>query len=163
MTTEVHAVDEALVREFLAGHRIVVVGASEEERNFGHTIYTELAKRGYDVVAVHPTAATCNGDLSYPRMAAVPDGIHGVIVVVNADAALDVVRECIAYGVPRIWLFKGIGGRGAVSDDAVALCEKNGVAVIPGACPLMFLEPVAWIHRVHRAVRHAKGTLIKAV
>ena len=31
-----------------------------------------------------------------------------------------------------------------------------GVQVIDGACPLMFAEPVGWIHRLHRA-QHARS------
>jgi hypothetical protein len=30
------------------------------------------------------------------------------------------------------------------------------------ACPLMFLEPVGWFHRVHRSLRHANKSLAKA-
>jgi hypothetical protein len=31
------------------------------------------------------------------------------------------------------------------------------VAVVEGACPLMFLEPVGWFHRAHRGIRRIKG------
>jgi hypothetical protein len=60
-----------------------------------------------------------------------------------------------------VWLFKG-AAPGAVSDEAVQLCRDHNIAVIPGACPLMFLEPVHGVHRVHRALRHANRSLAKA-
>ena len=41
--------------------------------------------------------------------------LDGGIVTVNTEAAVDVVRECAKLGDPRLWLFKGIGGAGAVS------------------------------------------------
>jgi hypothetical protein len=41
----------------------------------------------------------------------------------------------------------------------VQLCREQGIEVIAGACPLTFLEPVGWFHRVHRAVRRRKGAL----
>jgi hypothetical protein len=30
-----------------------------------------------------------------------------------------------------------------------------------GAFPLMFLEPVAWVHRTYRTMRHRDGSLAK--
>lgn len=38
--------------------------------------------------------------------------------------------------------------------------RSHGYDVVAGACPLMFLEPVGWFHRVHRAVRRANGALV---
>jgi hypothetical protein len=79
--------------------------------------------------------------------------------MVNRVAAVDVVRDCIAHGIRRVWLFKGIGSAGAVSDEAVRLCQDSYTTVIAGACPLMFLDPVGLPHRVHRGVRRLKGAL----
>ena len=59
-----------------------------------------------------------------------------------------------------MWLFKGIGGPGALSDEVVRLCEDNGIDVVAGACPLMFLEPVGWFHRLHRSARRHNGSLV---
>ena len=77
--------------------------------------------------------------------------------------ATAVVQQCIECGVPRVWLFQGIGGAGAVSDDAVALCRTHGVEVVAGACPLMFLEPVGAAHRFHRFMRRLNGGVGEAV
>jgi hypothetical protein len=43
-----------------------------------------------------------------------------------------------------------------VSEEALAVAHEHGLEVVAGACPLMFLEPVGWIHRVHRAARRMK-------
>jgi predicted CoA-binding protein len=79
----------------------------------------------------------------------VPDPVDGVLVMVPARIAADVVRDAISRGIPRVWLHRGIGA-GSVSREAVALCKQAGIAVVDGACPLMFLEPVKSIHRFHR-------------
>ena len=50
-----------------------------------------------------------------------------------------------------MWLHKGIG-HGSVSAEAVGLCRLQGVRLIEGACPFMFLDPVRGVHRFHRAV-----------
>jgi hypothetical protein len=82
--------------------------------------------------------------------------------MVSQAKSADVVRACAERGVTRVWLFKGLGGRGSVSDEAVELCEQHGIEAVAGACPLMFLEPVGWFHRLHRTMRQLNGSLTKA-
>lgn len=147
------------VDEFLAGRRFAVVGASDDRANFGGTVYRALRDHGYEVVAVNPTAATVGGDVCYPDLASVPGSLDGVVVMVGAPASAGVVRACAEFGIPRVWLFQGIGGTGAVCPDAVQQCQDHGIEVIAGACPLMFLEPVGWFHRLHRAARRRNGSL----
>ena len=83
------------------------------------------------------------------RLADVPDPVDGVVVMVAAKDAADVVRAAVARGIPRVWLHRGIGPS-SVSAEAVAICKENGVEVVDGACPLMFDAPVGLAHRVHR-------------
>jgi predicted CoA-binding protein len=155
-------IDSNEASAFLAGRRIAVVGASDNTKSFGSTVFRELRAHGYDAVPVNPTAATVDGVTCHPTLESVPEPLDGVIVMVNRDAAVDVVRQCVERGVPRVWLFKGLGAPGAVSDEAVALCHEHGIDVVAGACPLMFLEPVGWFHRAHRGVRRLNGSLAKA-
>ena len=163
----VHPVHEVLHPEeaeaFLAGHRIAVIGASDERGNMGDTVMRALWLHGHQVVPVHATARLAGGHRCYPTVGQIPGSIDGAMIVVNAEAAVDVVRQCIDAGIRSIWLFQGLGSAGAVSDEAVALCRDAGVAVVAGACPLMFLEPVGGIHRLHRAIRRARGTLTRPV
>jgi hypothetical protein len=49
-----------------------------------------------------------------------------------------------------------------MSEEAVHLCRDHRVSVVAGACPLMFLEPVGWFHRLHRAARRLNGSLARA-
>jgi hypothetical protein len=51
--------------------------------------------------------------------------------------------------VRRIWLHRGLGGAGAVSPDALGLCADNGVDVVAGACPFMYLPGTGLPHRIH--------------
>ncbi len=154
-------VDPAQATAFLSAGRIVVVGASDDPKNFGRTIVEALVKQRKDVVAVHPHATTVAGAACYPMIAAVPGQVDGVIVMVPAERALDVVQECVDRKVSRVWLFQGLG-HGAASAEAVQLCEESDIEVIPGACPLMFLEPVSGVHKLHRAIRRARGAVGKA-
>ena len=156
-----HRIDTSVVDDFLRLRRIAVVGASDRKENFGNTVYTELRDHGYDVVAVHPSATTVAGDQAFASLADVPGTVDGVLVMVHRDRAADVVRQCVDRGVRSVWLFQGIGPS-AVSDEALALCADHGIAVVPGACPLMFLEPTGLVHRVHRGMRRLNGSLLQS-
>jgi len=149
-------VDAAAASAFLHAGRLAVVGASDARDSFGRSVLEELRSHGIDAVPVHPSATTVAGVPACARLADVPPPVAGAIVMVAAPASVDVVREVAACGIPRVWLFKGIGGAGANSPEAVATAHELGLDGVPGACPLMFLEPAAWVHRLHRSVRHLR-------
>jgi hypothetical protein len=70
-----------------------------------------------------------------------------------------VVEDAAAANIRQVWLFKGIGGKGSVSDAVMVACERHHIEPIAGACPLMFLEPVKGAHRLHRAIRRRRGAV----
>lgn len=140
------------IDSFLAQKHIALVGASRDPKQFANSVYRRLRDGGRTVYPVnfHDDAVTIEGDPCFHSLADVPDPVDGVLVMVPAENAADVVRAAVARGIPRVWLHRG-AGRGAVSAEAVALCRDNGIDVVDGACPLMFDDPVRGIHRVHRA------------
>ena len=46
------------VRTFLEGRRFAVIGASDDQKSFGGTVYRELKAHGYEPVAVNRSATT---------------------------------------------------------------------------------------------------------
>jgi len=149
------------VQTFLAGHRIAVAGASDKKNSFGRAIVVALADHGYDPIPIHPTQTIVGGRPGYPHLQDVPRPVDGVIVMVTGDAAVDVIDDAAAAGIEHVWLFKGIGGDGAVSEASLAACKRHGITPVAGACPLMFLEPVTAFHRIHRSVRRHRGAVDK--
>ena len=146
-------------QSFLDLDRIAVIGASADERKFGNVVYRALRDAGKDVVAVHPTATAVAGDPCFASVAEVPGGVDGAVVMTPPAAAAGAVRSAIDAGVRRIWLFKGIGAAGSATREAIELCTSEGVEVVAGACPLMFLEPVGGAHRLHRTMRRFTGAV----
>jgi hypothetical protein len=67
------------------------------------------------------------------------------VIVTPPDAAPALVQACADRGIPRVWMHRSFG-TGSVSDEAAALGRRLGLTVIPGACPMMFLEPVGGGH-----------------
>jgi uncharacterized protein len=132
--------------EFLAQPRIAVAGVSRDSRQPANLIYRRLRQTGHTVFAVNPNAEEAEGDRCYPDIASIPSGVDGVVVVTTPAAARDVVADCAAANVPRVWLHRGIGP-GSTSDAAVDLCRERGIAVIPGGCPNMFGQTSDFGHR----------------
>jgi len=155
-------VDQHDVEEFLGLRRIAVIGVSDDPKSFARTVNVQLRDHGHEVVAVHPTATGVAGDPCWPDVASLPEPVDGAVVMVPAVKAATVVADCADHGIDHIWLFKGLGGDGALSDEALAVCESRGLDVVVGACPLMFLEPVGWFHRLHRVARRTNGSLARA-
>lgn len=143
---------------FLAGRRIAVAGVSRNSGEAANFIYRKLRDAGYDVYAVNPHAEEVEGDRCYPDLAAVPVRLDGVVAVTPPEATEEVVRACIDLGIPRVWMHRGMGP-GSVSASAVALCRAHDIAVIPGACPMMFCEPVDVGHRCIRGLSRLTGRL----
>jgi predicted CoA-binding protein len=135
----------SVIDRFLAEKRIAFVGASRDSKQFANSVYREFRDHGYDVVPVHITAHEIEGDVAYATLADVPDPIDAVFVILPRERLEGVVDQCIARGVHHVWIH-----RGCVVDESVAALREHGIEVVDGACPLMFLEPVRNIHRVHR-------------
>jgi len=136
---------ETAVKEFLGLKRIAVAGVSRQgDGEAANGIYKKLRDSGYEVFAVNPNAETVEGDPCYPNVGSIPGGVEGVVIVTAPAATEQVVRDCAAAGIKRVWMHKGMGS--SVSDDAVQFCQENGITVIPGACPMMFCQPVDVAH-----------------
>ncbi len=144
----------AVIDEFLAQRRLAVVGASRSKGKFGNAAYRALRAAGYRVFAVNPEAGTIEGDPAYPSLAALPEPVGGVLVVVPPEKCEAVVREAEAAGIRYVWMQQG-----AESDAAIAWCNAHGLRCVDHQCILMFAEPSAWFHRAHRFMRRVTGRL----
>jgi hypothetical protein len=123
--------------EFLEQPRIAVAGVSRDPKQPANLVYRRLRATGHEVFAINPNAQEVEGDRAYAGVADLPGPVDGVVVVTPPEAALDVVADCVAAAVPRVWLHRGLGP-GSSSQAAVALAREHGIAVIPGGCPNMF-------------------------
>ena len=144
----------AAVDGFLAERTLALVGASRSGRKFGNMVLKELTAKGYRVLPVHREAAEIDGHAAYASFAELPEKPGGVIVVVPPDRSAEVVRDAAAAGIGRVWLQQG-----AASMAAVQAAEATGLSVVHGECILMFAEPTASFHRVHRFIWKVLGRL----
>jgi uncharacterized protein len=133
------------IQRFVSEKTMAIVGVSAGGKGFGSFAHSELRKRGYRVLPVHPVATAVQGDPCWRSLSELPERAENVLVVVKPDRAEAVVREAAAAGARRVWLQQG-----AESPDALRACEQLGLDVVHGQCILMFAEPVGPLHGIHR-------------
>jgi uncharacterized protein len=144
------------IEVFLRQHRLAFVGLSRNPKDFSRALYDEFRKRGYDVVPVNPNTTEIDGQPCYKRMQDIQPPVDGALLLTPPQVSEQVVRDCAAAGVKHVWMQRG-EGIGSVSDAAVAFCEQNGIQVVPGQCPFMFLPNTMFLHRVHGFVKKMTG------
>jgi predicted CoA-binding protein len=145
------------IQDFLGQRRFAMVGVSRQPREFSRALFREFLERGYDAVPVNPEAKEIGGQACFAHLRDIQPPVESVLLMTSPAITDTLVRDCAAAGVKRIWMFRG-GGKGAVTSDSVKFCESNGISVIPGECPFMYLRGGAWIHRLHGLVRKVAGS-----
>jgi predicted CoA-binding protein len=142
------------ISEFLSQRKLALVGISRSGKGFGNVAFRELRSRGYQVHPVHPQATAIEGHPCRPSLLELPGKVGGVVLVVPPTVTEQVVCEAVKAGIPRVWMQQG-----SESAEAIRYCEENGLQVISGQCILMFLEPLAFVHRLHRWIWRILGKL----
>ncbi len=119
-----------LVNEFLDKKNIfAVVGVSSDASKYGHKVFMDLLKAGYQVYAVHPAGGEINGHQRYGSLAELPLKPDVVSVVVPPSVALEIVKQCHKLGIHKVWLQPG-------SDSQAVLdyCQWHQIKVLAGLC-----------------------------
>lgn len=111
------------------GTSIAVVGAGDDPAKYGGRIYRNLKAKGFRVLAVNPGRDTVDGDPCYSSVADLPEPPTIVDFVVPPRVALEVLRQCLALGLKRVWLQPG-----AEDEAALAFAEANGFTVRAHDC-----------------------------
>jgi uncharacterized protein len=144
----------AEIDDFLKQKTLAMAGLSRDEKAFSATVFKELTAKGYRVLPVNPNAQSVQGQKCYPSLAALPEAPGGVLIFTPPAATEAVVREAAARGIKRVWVQQG-----AQSAAALAAFKETGMSGAFGKCVMMFAEPVASIHGVHRWFAKVFGTL----
>jgi predicted CoA-binding protein len=140
----------------LAQKRIAVVGVSRDPKDFSRGLLRSMRQHGYDALAVNPTLTSADDAPGYARLEDIAPAVDGVLVMTSPAVTDQVVQECARLHIPRVWMYRA-GGQGAVSSQAVEFCREQGIAVVPGECPYMFLTTEHWFHRLHGFIKKITG------
>ena len=124
------------ISQFLAGHRIGVVGASRDPDKYGHKVLVDLLAQGYDAIPIHPRETELEGRSCVRSVADLPADVDALSVITPPKVTEEVVDAAIAKGIARIWMQPG-----AESAPAVARARAAGIDVIEGGpCLLVALR-----------------------
>jgi hypothetical protein len=137
------------IAEFLRGRRFLVAGVSRDGNLPSNHILRTLRKLGYEAIAVNPYATEIDGQICYADVSSVPGAVDGVIVATHPGVSAEIVRRAARRGIRQIWFHRSFG-EGSVSEEALETCRQCGLDPIVGGCPLMYCEPVDFIHRCFR-------------
>ena len=137
-----------LANDFLSQPTIAIIGISSKQNALANLLYKKLKTPERSVIAIHPTLTKFDGDICYPNLQSVPQKINGVFIAAKPENTERIVADCIALNIPRVWMHYSFGTQhtsktsaiSSVSSKAVEQCRLHNIAVIPGACPMMFLE-----------------------
>lgn len=155
---------EMKVQDFLAQKRIAVAGVSRNDSHHpaANLIYRRLKRTGHDVFPVNPHMQRFEGDRCYPTLQSIPAGVDGVVIVTRPELTEQIVHDCSAAGVRRVWMHQSIGkGGSSVSPAAVEYCRQHNISLIAGACPLMYGEGADFGHMCMRWMLRFTGKLPK--
>ena len=129
----------------IAPRQVAVIGASDREGNLGGLAVTFLQRFGYrgGVYPVNAGRPSVAGLPCFPNLQALPLCPDLAIVAVPAEAVVDVVKDCIAIGVPAAIVWAGGFAEGDDSGRArqkqledvcrgtsLKLCGPNCIGVI---------------------------------
>ena len=126
--------------QFLSKRRIAVTGVSHTSpgQHGGNAVYRRLRAEGYEVFAVNPNADEVEGDRSFHDLSDIPSGVEAVVIATSPVHADETMRRCVEFGIGYVWMHRGPGA-GSVSPSASKFGREQGIVVIDGGCPLMFL------------------------
>lgn len=120
------------IDEFLNQEKLAVVGASQDRSKTGNTVLRKLIQKGITAYPVNPNASEVEGIASFASVKDLPEGVGGIVLVVPPSVTDQVVQEALDCGIERIWMQPG-----AESEEAIKLCEQQGVQYVDNEC-IMF-------------------------
>lgn len=151
---------DSAAAEFLALERIAVVGVSRSGDQPANLIYRKLKTSTRHVVPINPNAARIEDDVCFANIASIPGGVDGAVIATTPEVACSVIDECAEAGVKQVWIHRSFG-QGSVSPAVIDRCRETGLKAIPGACPMMYCEPVDPGHKCIRFLARIAGKLPK--
>ena len=120
---------------------IAVVGLSPRPNRPSHQVASQMQRFGYRIVPARPAVDSVLGEKAYSSLGAVPDKIDLVDVFRAPEHVDAIVDECIALGLPAIWLQDGV-----VNVPAAKRAREAGIFVVMDRCVyrdyLRFFGPV---------------------
>jgi predicted CoA-binding protein len=148
------------LENFYKKKKIAVIGVSRKKQGYGYGYYQDLLKRGYDAVPVNPNADEIDGKKCYTSIKDVPKDVEGAVSVTPPNQQETIVQQAAEAGIKDIWIHEHVM-KGVTNTKVFAIAENNGMNIISGFCPYMFMPKHGFPHNMHKAIMGAFGALPK--
>jgi uncharacterized protein len=123
---------DALLRR---ARTLAVVGLSADPSRTSHGVSAAMQRFGYRVIPVNPAIDRALGERAVPALGrlgevlAPGEGVDIVNVFRRPEHVAAIVDECIALGLPAIWLQEGV-----VDEAAAGRARDAGIVVVMDRC-----------------------------
>ena len=121
----------SLCRELAAARVMAVVGLSPDETRPSHRIARAMQRHGFRIVPVRPAADCILGEQAVAGLRELPGRVDLVNVFRQGSAIDGIVDDCLALGLPRLWIQEGI-----VNEPAARRAVAGGVWTVMDRCIL---------------------------
>lgn len=109
--------------------RIAVVGLSPRPERPSYRVSRAMQGFGYRIVPVRPAVSEVLGEKAYATLSDIPEKVDMVDVFRAGDQIDPIIDECIALGIPRLWLQDGV-----INEAAAERARAAGITVIMDRC-----------------------------
>jgi len=113
---------------------VVVLGASVKSERYSNMAVSLLAKKGYNVIPVHPSGLSVNGLKTYKSLSEVNLPIDTISMYVNPKQAKTIRNEIIQSSPKRV-----IFNPGTEDNDLEKECRTHNI-IVEEACTLVLLK-----------------------
>lgn len=109
--------------------RIAVVGLSPRPERPSYRVSRAMQGFGYRIVPVRPAVSEVLGEKAYAKLSDIPEKVDMVNVFRAGDQIDPIIDECIALGIPRLWLQDGV-----INEAAAERARAAGITVVMDRC-----------------------------
>jgi hypothetical protein len=120
---------ESICRMLRQVRSIAVVGLSPKPHRPSYRIARALQRFGFRVIPVRPAQTEVLGERAYARLTDVPEPIDLVDVFRSPEYVDEIVDQCLAMGIARLWLQDGV-----VNEPAALRARAGGIQVVMDRC-----------------------------
>lgn len=149
-------VSKVQIDNFLENKKLAIAGVSRNEKKFGHVIFKELSKAGYEVLPINPKSEEINGVKCYASVEDLPKEVESILIATPKFNTDDILRSSIKRGIKNIWVQQMSNTK-----DTIKIAEEYDQEIIHSKCIFMFAEPVKGLHKFHKTINKVFGQLPK--
>lgn len=122
--------NKEFIDRFLRNKNIfAIVGVSRDPKKYGHRVYKDLKKAGYNLYPINPNADEILGDKCYHSLKDLPETPDVVITFVPPGITEKIVKESKKLKIKRVWMQPG-----SESEKSINFCKMNNIEVVYNVC-----------------------------